>query len=258
VSAAVADTWFMVGRQTRNLLRQPIWIALILIQPMVWLVLYGQLFRRVTDLPGFGAASYVDFLAPGIVIMNAFFGAMWSGMAMIEDLDRDVIPRFLATPVSRAALVLSQIVRAGVTAVIQALIILVVALALGVRVSAGPGGWLVVLAASALVATAFAGISHGIALIVRQEASMIGVANFVGLPLLFLSSTLLAASLIPGWMRWGAKFNPVNWGVIAAREAVLPGTDWNQIAFYLLILLALSAVTAAFATWSFRVYQRTL
>src|SRR5690242_21861464 len=84
-------------------MREPIWIALLLVQPMVWLLLYGQLFKRVTHLPGggFGTTSYIEFLAPAIVIMNAFFGATWSGMAMVSDLDRDVIPRFLATPVSR-------------------------------------------------------------------------------------------------------------------------------------------------------------
>ncbi len=258
MTEAIVHTWFMVGRQTRNLLRQPIWIALLLIQPMIWLLLYGQLFKRVVELPGFGATSYVTFLAPGIVIMNAFFSAMWSGMSMIEDLDRDVIERFLATPVSRIALVLSQVVRSAITAVIQALVILVVALGLGVRVAAGAPGWLAVLGAAALVAAVFAGISHGIALIVRREESMIGIANFVGLPLLFLSSVLLARNLIPGWMRWGARFNPVDWGVRAAREAVLPGTSWATIGVYLALLLGLAAVTASFATWSFRAYQRTL
>jgi len=87
---------------------------------------------------------------------------------------------------------------------------------------------------------------------------MIGVANFVGLPLLFLSSTLLAQNLIPNWMKWAARFNPVNWGVNAAREAVLPGTDWVAIGWRLALLAGLTAVTAAFATWAFRAYQRTL
>ena len=88
----------MVVRQARNLMREPIWIALLLIQPMVWLVLYGQLFKNVTRLGGFGTTSYITFLAPAIVVMNAFFGATWSGMAMISDLDHKVIERFLATP----------------------------------------------------------------------------------------------------------------------------------------------------------------
>ena len=92
------DTWFMIVRQSRNLMREPIWIALLLVQPMVWLVLYGQLFKNVPRLGGFGTSSYVDFLAPGIVVMNSFFGATWSGMAMVADLDRKFVERFLATP----------------------------------------------------------------------------------------------------------------------------------------------------------------
>ena len=114
------DTWFMVGRQARNLMREPIWIALLLIQPLVWLLLYGQLFKNVTHLGGFGTASYITFLAPAIVVMNAFFGATWSGMAMIQDLDRDIVERFLTTPVRRSSIVTSQIVRSAITAAIQA------------------------------------------------------------------------------------------------------------------------------------------
>jgi ABC-2 type transport system permease protein len=248
----------MVERQTRNLMREPIWIALLLIQPLVWLVLYGQLFRRVVHLGGFGTTSYVTFLAPAIVIMNAFFGATWSGMGMIGDLDRKVVERFLATPASRLSLVLSQIVRASLTAAIQALVILLVAFALGVRVHEGALGWVVVILASMLVTMPFAGISQGIALLTRREATMIAVANFIGLPLLFLSSTLLATRQMPHWMQIATRFNPLNWGVIAAREAVLPGTDWTSIGLHMLYLAALTVVTTAFATWTFRAYQRTL
>src|SRR6476620_4881093 len=174
MTLAIRHTCFMVGRQLRNLMREPIWIALLLVQPMVWLLLYGQLFKRVTHLPGggFGTASYITFLAPAIVIMNAFFGATWSGMAMISDLDRDVLPRFLATPVSRISLVVSQIVRSALIAVIQGVIILFVSLALGVSVSAGLLGWVIVLAGAGLMNSAFAGLSQGIALLVRKEATM--------------------------------------------------------------------------------------
>ncbi len=251
-------TGFMVVRQARNLMREPIWIALLLVQPMIWLILYGQLFKNVTRLGGFGTGSYVTFLAPAIVVMNAFFGATWSGMAMITDLDRKVVERFLATPASRLAIVLSQIVRSAITAAIQALIILLVALALGVRVHTGALGWLAIVAAAMLVNSAFAGISQTIALATRKEATMIAIANFIGLPLLFLSSTLLAQAQMPHWMRVVSRFNPVNWGVKAARDVVLPGTDWGSVGMYLLFLVALSAATAALATWTFRAYQRSL
>src|SRR5581483_8435308 len=78
---AARHTWFMVVRQARNLAREPIWIVMMIIQPMVWLLLYGQLFKNVTRLGGFGTQSYITFLAPAIVVMNAFFGATWSGMS---------------------------------------------------------------------------------------------------------------------------------------------------------------------------------
>ena len=252
------DTWFMTVRQARNLMREPIWIVLLLVQPMVWLLLYGQLFRNVTRLGGFGTSSYITFLAPAIVVMNAFFGATWSGMSMINDLDHKVVERFLATPASRLSIVLSQIVRSALTAAIQAVIILVVSFILGVRIHTGVLGWLTIILAGILVNSSFAGVSQAIALLTRREATMIAVANFIGLPLLFLSSTLLAAAQMPQWMQTVAKFNPVNWGVVMAREVVLPGTDWTIVVTRGLALLALTVVMTAFATRTFRAYQRTL
>ncbi len=253
----VRHTGWMVVRQARNLMREPIWIAMMVIQPMIWLLLYGQLFSRVPQLRG-GASSYVEFLTPGIVCMNAFFGGTWAGMAMISDLDRHVIDRFLAAPASRVAIVLSQVIRAGITAILQAVILLLVGLALGVRVHGGAAGWLVVLAASALLAMVFAGFSNGIALLVRRDASMIATANFVGLPLMFLSSILLGTALMPGWIQAISRFNPVNWGVEAARNSVVVGGEWWTSGQFLLFLLAAAAATTTFATWTFRSYQRSI
>jgi ABC-2 type transport system permease protein len=247
----------MIVRQLRNLMREPIWIALMVIQPLIWLLLYGQLFSRVGALRG-GADSYVEFLAPGIICMNAFFGGSWSGMAMISDLDRHVIDRFLAAPASRFAIILSQVVRAGLIAVLQAVLLLVLGLALGVRVHGGLPGWLVVFAASALLAMAFAGFSHGIALLVRKEASMIAAANFVGLPLMFLSAILIPPRQMPHWIEQLSRFNPVNWGVQAARNAIVDGGHWGATGGYLLFLLAATAATSLFATWCFRAYQRSI
>jgi ABC-2 type transport system permease protein len=248
----------MVVRQARNLMREPIWIVLLLVQPMVWLLLYGQLFKNVTKLGGFGTGSYITFLAPAIVVMNSFFGATWSGMSMIADLDHKVVERFLAAPASRVSRVLSQIVRAALTAAIQAVVILLVSLALGVHIHTGALGWVVIIVAAILVNSAFAGISQAIALATRREATMIAVANFIGLPLLFLSTTMIARAQMPHWMQVAARFNPVDWGVKAAREVVLPGTAWSTVGWHLLFLFALSAVTAVLATWTFNAYQRSL
>ena len=258
MTGALGDTWYMLGRQSRNLLRQPIWIVFMLMQPMFWLLLYSQLFRRIVDLPGFEGQSYIQFLTPGIVIMTAFFTSTWAGMAMIEDLDRGVIERFLATPARRSALIVSQVVRAGITAGIQTVIILGTAWLLGARVEQGVAGWVVMIAIAALVAMGFGGISHGVALILRREETLIAVLNFFGLPLTFVSAVLIAESLMPHWMQWVARFNPVNWGVIASREMASRSADWGTVGLYAGLLAGFAALTAAFATQAFRVYRKTL
>ncbi|MFL5960715.1 MAG: ABC transporter permease [Gaiellaceae bacterium] len=250
-------TGWMVVRQVRNLMREPIWIVMMVVQPMLWLVLYGQLFKHV-GAQGARNGSYIAFLTPGVVAMNAFFGGMWSGMAMISDLDRHVIDRFLAAPTVRVAIVLSQVVRAGITAILQALILLLVALALGVHLHGGFAGWLVVFAGAALLSAVFAGFSHGLALIMRREASMIAAANFVGMPLMFLSSILVTVALMPGWIRAVARFNPVNWGTRAMRNAIFYGGHWGATGVYLGLLVAVTAATSLFATWCFRAYQRSI
>lgn len=255
--STVWQTLWLFRRLMRNLARQPIWIALMLVQPMFWLLLYSQLFRRVVDLPGFGTRSYVDFLTPGIAVMTAFFSGTWAGMGTIEDLDRGVVERFLATPARRTALIYARVLQSAVTASVQSFIVLVVGLALGAT-NGGVVGWLVILAAAALVAAGFSGISNGLALLTRQEASMIAIANFIGLPLLFFSSILIASRLIPGWMRSLSLVNPVEWAVRAARGGALSTMGGGHIALYLALLLAFSTLTAAFATWAFRSYQRTL
>jgi ABC-2 type transport system permease protein len=87
---------------------------------------------------------------------------------------------------------------------------------------------------------------------------MIAVANFIGLPLMFLSTILIARAVIPGWMQTGSRFNPVDWGVRASRGPALPGTDWADVASHVGMLVAFVLLTGGFATWAFRAYQRTL
>ena len=157
--------------------------------------------------------------------MTAFFSGTWAGMGTIEDLDRGVIERFLATPARRSAIVCARVLQSAVVATIQAVIILVVGLFLGAT-NGGPLGWLVIMLAAFLVAGGFSGISNGIALRTRQEATMIAVANFIGLPLLFFSSILIAASLIPDWMRDALAREP---GRVGRAGLARPGAAGHRL-----------------------------
>ena len=253
----IEQTLFLCARILRNLSRQPIWIVVMIVQPMFWCLLYSQLFRRITDLGSFGTSDYVDYLTPGVAIMTAFFSGSWAGMGMIEDLDRGVIERILATPARRSAIVFGWVLYSGIVATLQALLILLTGLVLGAT-NGGVTGWLVILLASFLVAAGFAGVSHGLALLTRQEASMIAIAQFIGLPLLFLSSLLIAKELMPDWMQTLSLLNPVEWATRAARGEALPGTSWDELGAFLVLLVAFAAAAGAFATWCFNAYRRAL
>ena len=248
-------TW---RRELRRCSRQPWWIAITLVQPIIWLLLFGALFKRVVEIPGFQATSYIQFLTPGVVVMTALFSAGWGGMGMIEDIDRGVIDRFLVSPARRSSLIAGRLLQAMLVILIQSVIIIVLALDRrrplpqrhrGDRGADRGGG-----AAGRGVRCAL----NGLALLARREETLIAVMNFLLLPLTFLSAAFMQQSLMPSWMQTVAEVNPVNWAVQAGREASLGGTDWGMVAGRIGLLAVLLAVCSAFATRAFRSYQRSV
>ncbi|MFO7272620.1 ABC transporter permease [Sphaerobacter thermophilus] len=253
----VMDTLYLLKRHTLATVRIPIWVFMSLVSPLIWLVLYGQLFRRIVELPGFGSGSYIQFLTPGVVVMLALFSAAWGGMGTLQDLTDGVMDRMLVTPVSRAALIASRVLHTALTVAVQAAIILVVGLVMGARVPGGILGAVSVLGVSALLAAGISALSNGLALITRREETLIAVVNFFATPLVFLSSAFIATALMPGWIRAIARANPVNWAVQGARNA-MEGADWGAVASYGLLLTAFTIACVLFATQAFRLYRRAM
>jgi ABC-2 type transport system permease protein len=257
MSAVLAHTGYMTARHVRNLIRQPWYMAFTLFIPVVYLVLFSQLFESVSRLPGFGT-DYITFLTPGIAVMTAAFSAGWSGMGEYEDLDRGVLDRFLVSPASRTSLLAGRLVQTALVTVIQVAVIVVLGLIMGAGYPGGPIGILTMTLAAILVAVPIGAFSNSIALLLRQEESIIGVNQFLLLPLTFLSSIFMASALMPGWIRTVSRFNPLTWSVEAARSAVSASPDWGLIGSRLGLLLILGAVTMSLATRAFRAYQRSV
>lgn len=257
MSTFVRHSMFMTGRALRNVSRQPVLVLFTLLQPLVWLLLFGPLFQKVAELPGFGAASYLTHLTPGVIIMTAMFSAGWSGDGFIRDMERGVMDRHLTSPVSRGALISGALAHQVLTTVIQSLIVLVVGLAMGARFDGGIIGVLIVLVAAMLVAIVFAAMSNALALLLRQHEALIGINQFLGFPLVFLSSAMMAPALMPSWVSTVAKANPVEWATVASREALQAGSDWGVIGWQLGWLLGLAIVMSWLATRAFRSYQRS-
>ncbi|MGA9160776.1 MAG: ABC transporter permease [Actinomycetota bacterium] len=258
MTTALRHTWYMTQRHLRALFRQPVWIAITLVQPIIWILLYGALFKRIVDIPGFGSDNYIDFLTPGIVLMTALFSGGWAGMALIEDIDRGVTDRFLVTPVSRGALIAGRLLQLGIVAVIQSAILLTIGIVLGASYSANPGGLFVLVFCSVLLGAAFGALSTAMAVVVRREETVIAAVNFIILPLTFLSGVFITLSLAPGWIQSAARFNPVNWAVQAGRGALATNPDWSMVSARVGLLMLFALVCAWLAIRAFRAYQRSV
>jgi ABC-2 type transport system permease protein len=251
-------TGYLTHRLIMSTARQPAFVVIMLIQPMIWLLLFGQLFKRVVEIPGFATGSYIDFLTPGVVVMTVLFTSGWAGMAFIDDMDRGVMDRMLSSPVSRGAMMLGSVLNQAITIVVQGLIVVLVGLALGASFPGGIPGVLVMLLAAVLLAAAFSSLSNGMALIVRTSESLIGFSTMLTLPLSFLSSAMMAREAAPGWIQTVSSYNPVDWTVVAAREALSADPDWGAVLLRLGGLFLVAVVTGFIATRAFRAYQRSL
>ncbi|HVT19718.1 MAG TPA: ABC transporter permease [Thermoanaerobaculia bacterium] len=252
----LSDTWYLFGRLVRASLRMPVFLIISIVQPVLWVLLFGQLFRAVTSIPGFGAGSYVQFLAPGIAIMTALFGGAYSGMGLLGDIDRGVLDRLLATPVARGALMASRLLYSATQVTAQSAVILIVAAALGARPHGGAAGVVLVLVSAALLGAAFAAFSNALALLTRRWELVIAVMNFTVLPTTFLSSMIMSRNLMPGWIRSVARFNPVNWAVSAARDAF--EGRWSQLGASFALLAVFALVCSVLATRAFERYRQAM
>jgi len=256
---ALIHTMDIAGRHLRNFSRQPWYIAFSLVQPIIYLLLFGALFKRVVELPGFNTGSYATFLTPGVVAMSALFSGGWLGVSIVSDLERGVLDRFLVSPVSRSALITGRLIQTGLVTVIQSLILIGLGLLVGARFAGGVAQVAVLIAAAVLLTAIFGALSCAVALVVRKEESIIGVVQFLLLPLTFLSSVFMAPALMPGWIRQVSRFNPLNWAVEIGRSA--PGAasmDWSLVLTRGAGLVALAVVATWLATRAFGAYQRSI
>src|SRR5690606_5255042 len=252
----ITDTVYLTGRLYRQTLRLPVFLMISVVQSVLWLLLFGQLFRRVIEVPGFETTSYLQFLAPGIAVMAALFGSIHSGLGMLSDIERGVIDRFLATPARRGALIGARVAHVATMATVQATLILAIATALGARPGGGGAGILVVLLAAALLGSAFGAVSNAVSLLTRRQEIIIASMDFIVLPMIFLSGIMMTPALMPTWIQRVAAVNPVNWAVVAARGGF--EGNWVGVGTHLALLAGIALACAWWATRAFDRYRATL
>jgi ABC-2 type transport system permease protein len=270
--AFLSETWALYRRALRKLFRRPVILYFSLVQPMIWLLLFGQVFNRVTQAPGFenafGGQSYLAFFAPAIILQTFLFGSAQSGLGLINDLDSGFLSKLLTTPINRLSILLGKVLGDLTRMLVQAIIILVVTFLAGLRFGDGIEmtityqygllGIIGALGISLLFGLMLAGLNVAIALTTRNTEATFLIANFLTLPLIFTSSALLPLELLPGWLNTIARVNPVTYTINALRvllygPAGAAGDAVGDIVLQaLLILLVLTTITLTLGTSRFR------
>ena len=257
-----ADAFHLFVRSMKKLVRNPILVFFSLFQPIIFLLLFTQLFSGLGRFLGAGVLSYTAFATAGIVLQNAFSSAFQSGTAVVDDIKSGFLSKMLATPVNRSAILFGRLLSDVFRVVVQTVIILVLAYALGVYPATGAIGYLLVIFTVAFFGLAWSGISLALGLKTKSAETVFGIAGAVTFPLLFMSTALVTAGFMPSWMQNVSTFNPVSIAVNAIRNPITGcnvnqticnvGFDWNTILQAFGVIGGIGIITLGATLYLFR------
>ncbi|MET4923637.1 ABC transporter permease [Streptomyces sp. PSRA5] len=214
------------------------------IQPALWLLIFGETFTHIKAIPT-GGIPYIDFLAPGIIAQSAMFIAIFYGIMIIWERDAGILTKLLVTPTPRSALISGKAFASGVKALIQAVVVIVIAAALGVGLTWNPLKLLGVAVVVILGSAFFSCLSITIAGIVLTRDRLMGIGQAITMPLFFASNALYPVAIMPGWLQVVSKLNPLSYQVDALRGLLLGTPSHLLLDFGVLVFAALVGITAA-------------
>jgi ABC-2 type transport system permease protein len=247
----VADTWHLFNKYVKISLRTPLWSLFNLIQPLIWLIIFGQLFRNMAMLPGFPSASYTEFFLPGVLIMTVLFGSSWSGVSLLREINSGAVDKMLVAPISRASIVLGRVLHSAVQSLLQAVVILVVAGLLGADIAGNLATVALGMVVILLLGAGFAALSNGFAILLQREEPLVVIGNLMTLPLMFFSTAMVPRAFMPDWIAYISTLNPINYAVEAVRSGVIGPFDAAVYFKSAVIVLIFAGATLAWAVSAF-------
>ncbi len=227
----VRESFIVFRRQLRMNLRNPAWVIIGMLQPVLYLLLFGPLLKPLVDQ--FGATNAYTFFVPGLLVQLGIFGAFFAGFSLIGEWREGVIEAERVTPASRTALLVGRLARDVLQLFVQALILVLLGWAMGMK--ADVLGVVFGILLTLMVGGACAAASNALALTTKSEDVMAPVINMVMMPVLLLSGILLPMTIGPAWLQRVSDFMPFKYIVDAARSAfggafdasdMLWGTGW--------------------------------
>ncbi len=234
--------------ELHKIVRDPTEMFARAIQPVLWLVIFGQVFSRVRDIPT-GDVTYLAFMTPGILAQSVLFSAIFYGIAVIWERDLGIVQKLLVSPAHRSALVLGKALSAGLRGLVQAVIVYAIAWLLDIHLRWEIIPILEVLLAVILGSCIFSTFSLIIACIVKTRERFMGIGQVLTMPLFFASNAIYPLEMMPDWLKVVARLNPLSYLVDALRDAMILGghsahgllLDFGIMAAVFLLMLVVAA-----------------
>ncbi len=215
------------------------------IQPVLWLLIYGEVFTRIHAIPTPKGIPYLAYLAPGILAQSALFIAIFYGIQIIWERDAGVLTKLMVTPTPRAALITGKAFAAGVRSVIQGVVVVILSALLGVALTDNPGKLLASAAFLVLGSAFFSCLSMTIAGIALKRDRLMGIGQAMTMPLFFSSSALYPARIMPGWLQVISRVNPLSYEVEALRSLLIGTSTDIWLDLGVLAVATVAGITAA-------------
>ena len=220
----LGDAWVNFKRWNLKAVRNPFVLVVSLVQPIIFLVLFTEVFGNVAGSAvnrGIPGISYETYLVPAITIQVALAAAITSGIGLVNDIENGMFEKVLVSPMNRTAVFLGKTAAEMFRIAVQITIILGLGVLLGADVTTGLAGAVAIVAVGMLFSLWFLALSNSLAVLTKDQESTIIAANLLQFPLLFLSTAFLPLDSLPGWVQTFATYNPVTYGVDAARSLML-------------------------------------
>lgn len=251
MTRTLQDTWLVFARQMTLSLRNPTWVIIGLVQPILYFALFGPLLSTVVRGPGFPRhVTWQQFFVPGLLVQLGLFGAAFVGFTIIAELRSGVVERMRVTPMSRLALLGGRVLRDVVTLVVQCLVLVAVAVIAGLR--APVGGVALGFAFVVLLAVTMASLSYTAGLVLKSEDALAPLLNSITVPLLLLSGILLPMTAGPTWLNDLSMANPFRYVVDGMRSAFLGHLASPAVWKGILVAVIAAILSLALGTRTFR------
>jgi ABC-2 type transport system permease protein len=247
----IRDAMITFRYQMRLLLREPVWIVVVMIQPLLYLALFAPLLEPISHTKGFPPGDAWQVFVPGMLIQLGMFGSMFVGFGIIAEIRFGTVERMRVTPASRLGLLLGRVLRDALVLLVQAALLTLVAVAFGLRVPAI--GALITVGIVVLLGIALASLSYAAGLWLKSEDALAPLLNMVSVPVLLLSGILLPMTLAPKWLLRISQGNPFSHIVDASRAAFRDDLGDPSLVIGLVSAALLAVLGLAVAN---RVFQR--